>query len=105
MLILIYFAYQYILSLGGADFLVNTAFAFIFAGALCSLIDKVFWNGSLDYIYVHGFFTFDLKDVYINVFIGLFLLMIAINHRGIRQIDEEEALRGFWIFISHRFKK
>ena len=37
----------------------------MFSGVLCSLVDKIIWNGSLDYIYIVGFCVFDLKDVYI----------------------------------------
>lgn len=42
--------------------------AFGFAGSLCSLIDSAFWDGSIDYIRIEGRFTFDLKDVYLVVF-------------------------------------
>ena len=71
MTILIYLFYKYLNKQLGSNKIINIMFAFIFSGAMCSLIDKIFWNGSLDYILVNGFFTFDLKDVYINIFIGL----------------------------------
>lgn len=35
------------------------------SGCLCSLIDKIFWKGSLDYILCYETILFDLKDVYI----------------------------------------
>lgn len=65
--------------------LIDIAFTFLFAGGICSLIDKIFWNGSLDYIQLKGYFTFDLKDVYINVFNGMLILMFLIDYKGIRK--------------------
>ncbi len=49
------------------------------AGAVCSLIDKVIWGGSIDYIQLPGLFTFDLKDCYLTVAEVLFLI-IALKH-------------------------
>ena len=36
----------------------------LMAGMVCSLLDKVFWGGSLDYIYLFGRWIVDLKDIY-----------------------------------------
>lgn len=102
LLALAYLFYRFLQQQLVLDGLSLTAFAFLFAGAICSLTDKVVWDGSLDYIQLRGFFTFDLKDVYINVFTGLFVLMMIINHRGIRMVKEDEVLRDFWRFISKR---
>ena len=99
LLILIYLFHQFVRQRLKTDRLIDATFAFLFAGAICSLIDKVFWNGSLDYIRVRGMFTFDLKDVYINIFVGLFILMVAINHRGIRQVKEDEIVRDFVAYV------
>ncbi len=66
-------------------------YAFIFSGAMCSLIDKIFWNGSLDYILVNGFFMFDLKDVYINIFNGLLILSLFLKNKVLKQIDDNIA--------------
>lgn len=48
--------------------LIDFMFINLIAGAICSLIDKVFWSGSLDFIWLKGFFIFDIKDVYISIF-------------------------------------
>lgn len=69
MLTLIYLFYRYLNKQLLTSKIINGMFVFIFSGATCSLIDKVLWNGSLDYIYVKGFFTFDLKDIYILMFL------------------------------------
>lgn len=83
--------------------LVLIAFVFLISGSICSLIDKIFWNGSLDYIYVKGFFTFDLKDVYINIFTGLILYMILTNYYNINNINERKLIKDFMQFIRKHF--
>ncbi|WP_061995157.1 signal peptidase II [Clostridium sp. ATCC 25772] len=89
MSILIYLLYQYLNKQFGNNKIINIMYAFIFSGAICSLIDKVFWNGSLDYISLNVFFTFDLKDVYINVFIGLVILSLILKNKVLSQIDDD----------------
>ena len=54
-------------------------FAFIFAGALCSLIDKIFYGGSLDFIGISNLFIVDIKDIYINLGILFFIISIVIS--------------------------
>lgn len=83
-IIIVLAGYIYIKNRFGSSFLINAAFVLLLSGGVCSLIDKVFWNGSLDYILLRGFFTFDLKDVYINAALGLIILMFIIDHRGLR---------------------
>jgi signal peptidase II len=82
--------------------LISTAFSFIVAGGLCSFIDKIFWDGSLDYIYLVNYFTFDLKDVYVNVFIGLVILMFIMDHQGFRSKDSDHLHRDFFKFVLRR---
>jgi len=102
MIILIYLFYQYLNKKLELTRTINVMFAFLFSGAICSLIDKVFWNGSLDYILVKGLFTFDLKDVYINVFIGLLILSLILGDKVLKQIDDDDLLKDFAKYI---FKK
>lgn len=46
---------------------------FVFAAMICSLIDKVFWGGSLDYIYLFNRWIVDLKDIYfVLALVGVF---------------------------------
>lgn len=82
--------------------LVDVLFSVIFSGALCSLIDKVFWDGSLDYILVKGFFTFDLKDVYVNIFIFLLIAMMLFNYRGLQKMDDKKAWQHYKNFIQKK---
>ncbi|MFC5404688.1 signal peptidase II [Cohnella soli] len=74
--------------------LIHVMFSFIFAGATCSLIDKVLWDGSLDYILLHGLFTFDLKDVYINIFIGLFIIGVYSKNEDFKKIKDQNILEN-----------
>lgn len=53
--------------------LTQIIFIFLFAAILCSTIDRIFWKGSIDYIRLEGFFTFDIKDCYGTVFEILFI--------------------------------
>lgn len=94
--------YQYIKHRIGRDKAVDVMFAFIFSGAMCSLIDKVFWNGSLDYILIKGYFTFDLKDVYIDIFIGFLILFLLIKNKTLKQLDDQDLLRDFGRFILRK---
>lgn len=97
--ILLVLFYQFLNKRLGSRKEINLMFAFIFSGAICSLIDKVLWDGSLDYIYVRGFFTFDLKDVYINVFLGLLVLFALLKNKTLKEIDDNDLLTGFLKYI------
>ena len=44
----------------------NVMYVFLLAGTCCSLIDKIFWGGSLDYIRIMSSIV-DLKDIYLVV--------------------------------------
>ncbi len=44
--VLIYLFYQYLNNQFGTNKIINIMYAFIFSGSICSLIDKIFWNGS-----------------------------------------------------------
>lgn len=100
--ILILLFYSFVNKKLGSYKIIHALFAVLFSGAACSLIDKVFWDGSLDYIYLKGFFTFDLKDVYINVFIGLLILAMLLKSEALRMIDEKNILNDFARYIFRK---
>ncbi len=102
MSILIYLFYRFLCKKFGKIKIINIMFAFLFSGATCSLIDKVFWDGSLDYILVKGFFTFDLKDVYINVFIGLMVFSLLFKSKASKVIYSKNTFKDFSKFILRR---
>ncbi len=102
--------YRYYLSKGHKDFTADMCIVFIMAGALCSLIDKVFYGGSLDFIGISNLFIADFKDIYINFAILFFLLCIYFNEYW---KDEEEtslkddliAIKNFFIFAKEDLLK
>ena len=71
--------------------LVNTAIAMLMAGTVCSLIDLMFWGGSLDYILLFSKII-DLKDVYLFaggiMFLGLSMVMEIKEHIGKKEKNE-----------------
>lgn len=99
----IIFSYRYLLYLWnqGKKFL-NGMLLFFTAGLLCSFIDVVFWGGSLDFLRLSDWFTFDLKDIYLNIASG-FLLLYAGNYflKKYRKMDKDERRQtGFWLWIK-----
>jgi len=74
--------------------LLAVAASFELAGLLCALTDNIIWRkGTLDFIRLKDYFTFDLKDVYINLFIGLFAIYVLLNIRDIRKIKFTDVIR------------
>ena len=65
MILLYITAYNYYRSkVDDANILFTVLFITGLAGSICSLVDKIFWGGSLDYIQLYNLFIFDLKDCY-----------------------------------------
>lgn len=71
--------------------LLDTAFAFQVAGLVCALIGNVIWEkGILDFIYLKPLFIFDLKDLYINCFVILFLIFVFKNKTQFRTLKTKD---------------
>lgn len=66
--------------------IVNVIYIMGMAGAFSSLIDKVIWKGSLDYIQIPQLFTFDIKDIYISIAQCVFVFL------GIKYSKEISAI-------------
>lgn len=97
--------YRYIIKKHAKNFWIDSCFIFIFIGALCSLIDKLFYGGSLDFIGIGNLFVADIKDLYIDL--GLFFFIISIYCNGYFSSDDnttlKEDLKGikkFFLFIK-----
>lgn len=78
-------------------------FLALISGNICSLIDKVVWGGSLDYIYLKGFFIFDLKDVYVSIFEVSILLFLIIEYKRFKNFDDKKLLKDFLGFIKEKY--
>ncbi|MDF1575327.1 MAG: signal peptidase II [Bacteroidales bacterium] len=90
------------------SFWINGFIHLFLAGLLANLIDNAFWGGSLDYITIKPFYTFDLKDLYITL-CELFLITELIDNRLLRRLihmpkDESRQLnRDFFNFVKKDF--
>jgi len=98
--IIIVFLYDIFKTISGNAKIIGFAFIFIFAAMLCSLIDKVCWGGSLDYIYLKPLFIFDLKDLYSKVFLVLLVLYCIKSDKNLSSFDEEVKNH-----LKNRFEK
>lgn len=91
------------------SFWINGFIHLFLAGLLANLIDNAFWGGSLDYITIKPFYTFDLKDLCITLS-ELFLVTELLDNRLIKrliQMPREESRqlnRDFIRFVRQDFK-
>ena len=100
LLVLAILVFRYVYKRKGNQIEANLLEIFLISGIICSLLDRVFWGGSLDYIGLRGLFVFDLKDVYLSTFqvLGLFL---AIKYwKAIDNISEKKLALDFWQFLK-----
>ncbi|MBE6072916.1 MAG: signal peptidase II [Clostridium butyricum] len=83
--------YRYYLYNNHKDFWTDMCFVFIFSGALCSLIDKIFYGGSLDFIGISNLFIADIKDIYINL--GILFFVVALFNSGYLKTETETTMK------------
>lgn len=69
-------------------------------GALANVIDNVFHGGSLDYITIRPFYTFDLKDMFITM-AEIFALIEVIDKKLYKNTKD---LKGFRAFVKKDVK-
>lgn len=82
--------------------LLNGWLIFFSAGIICSFIDTTFWGGSLDFLRLFGWFTFDFKDVYLNIGI-IFLLFFTANYYikvYFKMSKQERKQTGLWLWVK-----
>ena len=101
-LILFFECYRYYKNLGFKDSWSDLCIVFIMAGCVCSLIDKLFYGGSLDFIGISDLFIADLKDIYINLAIFLFILTVYFN--GFLKDDNNTTLKDDFKSIIKFFR-
>ena len=96
----IYFFYKK--NINGSTKLLDLALIFQLAGAACAFIGNLIWEkGTLDYIYLKPLFVFDLKDVYINCSIVLFIIFFEKNRKHIKNVK----IRDFFSLVKGLFDK
>ena len=88
------------------SFWINGFIHLFLAGLFANVIDNAFWGGSLDYITIKPFYTFDLKDLYITL-CELFLITELVDNRLLKRLiqmprDESRRLnRDFIRFMKN----
>lgn len=99
-ILLIYIIYKFITTMYNRGRMIYIIFVFILSGSVCSIIDKIFWGGSLDYIYLKGLFIFDLKDVYLTIFEIGAISMLIINFKEFSKISNRKLFSDFKQFVK-----
>jgi signal peptidase II len=88
------------------SFWINGFIHLFLAGLLANLIDNGFWGGSLDYITIKPFYTFDLKDLYITL-CELFLIAELLDNSLLKRFfqmpkeDSKRLNRDFIRFVKN----
>ncbi len=91
------------------SFWINGFIHLFLAGLAANLIDNAFWGGSLDYVTIRPFYTFDLKDLYITL-CELFLVTELVDNRLLRRFlkmpkeDSKRLNREFIRFVKRAFR-
>lgn len=91
------------------SFWINGFIHLFLAGLAANLIDNAFWGGSLDYITIKPFYTFDLKDLFITL-CELFLITELIDNRLLKRFlnmpraDSKRINRDFIRFVKRDFR-
>ncbi|MCK5134368.1 MAG: signal peptidase II [Bacteroidales bacterium] len=91
------------------SFWINGFIHLFLAGLAANLIDNAFWGGSLDYVTIKPFYTFDLKDLYITL-CELFLITELIDNRLLKRFlsmpkeDSKRLNREFFQFVKRDFR-
>ncbi len=67
------------------SFWINGFIHLFLAGLFANIIDNAFWGGSLDYITIRPFYTFDLKDMYITL-CELFLVTELVDNKLVKRL-------------------
>ena len=81
---------------------VNGWLIFFVAGISCSFVDVLFWGGSLDFIRLFDWFTFDLKDTYLDIGLA-FLILFTVEYyiKSYHRMNKAERRQtGVWIWIK-----
>lgn len=101
-LFLLFELFRYLQIKGIKDFWSDLTFLFLFIGASCSLIDKIFYGGSLDFIGISNLFVADIKDIYINL--GLFAFIVETYNTGYLTSKEESTFKDDIIYLKNFLK-
>lgn len=104
-----FYRYHFTFKKSSKSFWTDLCFVSILSGCLCSLIDKIFYGGSLDFIGISNLFIADFKDIYINI--AIFAFILGAYFSGFLTSEDDttikediKAIKRFFIFILKDFK-
>lgn len=89
-LVIIHLCFKWFKKKEGSFRLMGLSYNFIISGTLCSLVDLLLYNGSLDYLRI-GQHIYDLKDFYLLISIILFVVLI-LNENVIKKLDSKSNI-------------
>ncbi|MDF2673423.1 MAG: peptidase [Clostridiales bacterium] len=92
----------------GSSFWGNITFVLCFSGIVCSMIDKMFFGGSLDFLMLNNLFVADIKDFYITLSIGCLLVEVFLNSKFNSKSsfkDDFGLIKRFIMFNKNNFKE
>lgn len=73
--------------------ILGVAFSFQVASMVCALLGNLVWKqGTLDFIYLVPLFIFDLKDLYSNCFILLFLIYVYSVKKPLEKVHFSDVI-------------
>ncbi|WP_282925747.1 signal peptidase II [Helcococcus kunzii] len=105
-LLFLFTYYMYILKNNALNSQIRFCLILVIISGICSLIDKIFWGGSLDFIVFFGYII-DIKDIYLYVGvilgISLFIYEYVIMKRNLEQA-EILSLKGYIKFLKNIFR-
>ena len=86
--------------------IIDIATIFMMAAIVCALIGNIVWTkGTLDYIYLKPWFVFDLKDVYIDFGIVMFLVYAFKNRMQLEQSTKGAKVKVVYMETINRIKE
>lgn len=92
--------YRFYIREKGHSYWANTTFVLCFSGVLCSMIDKMFFGGSLDFLMLNNLFVADIKDFYLTLSIGCLLAEMFLNPNVNIKGSSKDDLDLFKKFIA-----
>lgn len=100
--------YRFYIKENTPSFWVSNAFILCFSGIICSMIDKMFFGGSLDFIMLKNLFVADIKDFYITLSIGCLLVELLLQNMPDSKSsikDDLDLLKRFLAFNLNDIKR
>lgn len=100
--------YRFYIQENGPSFWANIAFVLCISGAICSMLDKMFFGGSLDFLMLKPLFVADIKDFYITLSIGCLLSELFLNPKIESKSsykDDVQLFKDFVMYNINEFKR